>query len=264
MSNYRFLVASDMDYTLLLPGKPVSPANKEAIRAIREAGGAFTLATGRSFYLTGSYARDLGITVPLITSNGAAISDPVKFCDVESVDFPSFILDSLMKLFTDEGVDATGYSSDGIYYLPNSSRSSFIDSYNASVDADIKVPILKSSDHSFNKFLLIGPSSSVVDKLHSIPGLQIVSSAKNFLDIMMEGTGKGKALQRIASSLDIPVTFALGDSENDLSLLESSDHSIAMADSDPSLLKIADYTTSDCESDGFARAVYEFILPLVH
>ena len=76
MSDYKFLVATDMDYTLLLPGQPVSEANKRAVEAVYEAGGCVTLATGRTFYLTGSYARDLGIKIPLITSNGAAISDP--------------------------------------------------------------------------------------------------------------------------------------------------------------------------------------------
>ena len=261
MSNYRFLVASDMDYTLLMPGTPVSSENKKAIDAIRRAGGAFTLATGRSFYLTGSYARDLDVTVPLITSNGAAISDPVKFCDVESVDFPDEILKQLFDLFVSEGVDATGYSSDGIYYLPGCSRSKFIDAYNSSVPSDIKAVILDSAEHTFNKFLLISPSTSVVEKLNAIPGLQIVSSAKNFLDVMMGGTSKGLALQKIASSLDIPVTFALGDSENDLSLLECADHAVAMGGSDPELLRIADYVSSDCESDGFAQAVNEFILP---
>ena len=139
MSDYKFLVATDMDYTLLLPGQPVSEANKRAVEAVYEAGGCVTLATGRTFYLTGSYARDLGIKIPLITSNGAAISDPVLFKDVNSVDFPASVLESLVSLFIRENVDATGYSSDGLYFFENSSRRGFIADYNASVPDDIKV-----------------------------------------------------------------------------------------------------------------------------
>ena len=260
MSDYKFLVATDMDYTLLLPGQPVSDANKRAVEAIYEAGGCMTLATGRTFYLTGSYARDLGIKIPLITSNGAAISDPVKFCDVESCNFPSSILDALITLFTENNVDATGYSSDGLYFFPNSSRRSFIDYYNASVSDDIKVVKLSDLKHSFNKFLLIRPSDELIAQLKSIEELEIVSSAKDFYDVMMKGTSKGIALKKIAESLDIKLTFALGDSENDLSLLEAADYSIAMKDS--SIEQFADYIAPKCEDNGFAQAVYDYILPL--
>lgn len=264
MNDYKFLVATDMDYTLLLPGQPVSEGNKRAVALIREAGGCVTLATGRSFYITGSYARSLDINVPLITSNGAAISDPVKFCDVESVDFPSDVLGELIALFTDNNVNATGYSSAGLYFFPCSSRRPFIDDYNAGVPAEIKCRILDSySGVAFNKFLLIEPPANVVERIKSIPCLQVVSSAKNFYDVMMTGTSKGLALKKIATSLGIPdgMVFALGDSENDISLLEAADHAVAMADSDPSVLKVAEYVTTDCASDGFAKAVNEFILP---
>lgn len=266
MSDYKFLVATDMDYTLLLPGQPVSEANRRAVSLIREAGGCVTLATGRSFYITGSYARALDISVPLITSNGAAISDPVKFCDVESVDFPSDVLSELITLFTDNNVNATGYSSSGLYFFPNSSRRTFVDDYNSGVPADIKCRILDShSGVTFNKFLLIDPPANVVDRIKSIPCLQVVSSAKNFYDVMMAGTSKGLAMLKIADLLGIPhdMTFAAGDSENDILLLESAGHAIAMAGSDPRVLAAAEFVTADCVSDGFAKAVHDFILPLV-
>ena len=260
MKEYRFLVATDMDYTLLLPGEPVSAENKRAVKAVQDAGGCVTLATGRTFYLTGAYAADLHIEVPLITSNGAAISDPVLFKDLESVDFPDLILETLIALFNKENVDATGYSSDGLYFFENSSRRGFIADYNASVPDDIKAVELSDLNHSFNKFLLIKPSESVISAIKSIPGLQVVSSAKNFYDVMMDGTSKGLALKKIAKSLGVKMTFALGDSENDLSLLRAADHSIAMKDS--SIEQFADYIAPRCEDDGFAKAVYDFILPL--
>lgn len=261
MSDYKFLVATDMDYTLLLPGCPVSDANKRAIEAIRAAGGCVTLATGRTFFLCGSYARDLGIDIPLITSNGAAISDPVALKDISSVDFPPELLRSLIDLFIRENADATGYSSDGLYFFKNSSRRGFIADYNAGVPDELKVVELSDLSHSFNKFLLIRPSDELVSKLKSFDQLELVSSAKDFYDVMMKGTSKGLALKSIAKSLGVGLTFALGDSENDLSLLQAADYSVAMGGS--SIERHADFVTTDCASDGFAKAVYEFILPLV-
>ena len=265
MCKYKFLVATDMDYTLLLPGMPVSKANRLAIKAIEEAGGCVTLATGRTFYLCGTYARDLGITIPLITSNGAALSDPVELKDIKSVDFPPHILKTLIDLFEDKNVDATGYSSEGLYFFPASTRRGFIDDYNSKAPDNMRVPILDKPDVSFNKFLLISPDREVTERIMSIPKLQVVSSAKDFVDVMMAGTSKGLALKEIASSYGIPdnMVFALGDSENDISLLKEAGHAIAMAGSDPKVIDVAEFVTSDCASDGFARAVEEFILPLV-
>ncbi|MBR1796701.1 MAG: Cof-type HAD-IIB family hydrolase [Clostridiales bacterium] len=259
MNNYRFLVATDMDYTLLMPGHPVSEANKRAITAIYDAGGCVTLATGRSYHFVCSYARELEITIPLITSNGAALSDPIKFCDVESVNIPHSTVEELLYLLCEEHVDATGYSSDGLYFFPESSREGFILNYNQSISEDIKARFIYDIDHEFNKFLLIDPSSEVIDTIKAFPDLQIVKSARNFYDIMMKGTSKGLALKKLASSLDVPITFALGDSENDISMLEAADYAVAMGGS--SITEYADYITSDCESDGFAKAVFDYILP---
>jgi hypothetical protein len=59
------------------------------------------------------------------------------------------------------------------------------------------------------------------------------------------------------------MTFAIGDSENDLSMIESAKYGIAMKNSDPRLLKAASYITGTCEEDGFAAAVFDYILPLI-
>ena len=67
---YNSLLATDMDYTLLMPGQDVSPENVRAVKALRANGVAFTLATGRSSYLVGKYAQDLEIDIPIITGNG--------------------------------------------------------------------------------------------------------------------------------------------------------------------------------------------------
>ena len=70
---YNSILATDMDYTLIMPGKDVTPENARAVRALRENGVAFTLATGRSSFLVGKYAEDLGIDIPIITGNGDSL-----------------------------------------------------------------------------------------------------------------------------------------------------------------------------------------------
>ena len=270
--NYSFLVATDMDYTLLMPGTPVSDRNREACEAISKAGGAFTLSTGRTSFLTGAYTLDLNITVPIITSNGASVFDPVTRKEVYSSLIPQNITRKLIEKFFENNSNATGYSPEAIYFLPGSKRRQFIYDYNSNLPEEYKAPlgeltpdILNEKIPEFNKFLLIEPDEETLNYARSIEELGIVSSAGGFYDIMAKGISKGSGLYKVADMLGIPhdLTFALGDSENDLSMIEAAKYGVAMQNSDKRVLDAASYITTTCEEDGFAKAIFEYILPKV-
>ena len=74
------LVVLDMDGTIL--GRQFaggfSPRVRRAIAAVQEAGTPVTIATGRIFDFVRSVAPELGITLPVITAQGAVIGDPVS------------------------------------------------------------------------------------------------------------------------------------------------------------------------------------------
>ena len=270
---YNSLLATDMDYTLLMPGQDVSPENVRAVKALRANGVAFTLATGRSSYLVGKYAQDLEIDIPIITGNGGALYDPVTKCDLMSKDFTEEKFRSLMTSMLERKIDATIYSVSGIYFSPYSTRRAFCEDYNAGMTEENKIPLkgfdgndlAKDVIPSFNKFLLIGPPEDFVEELKADGNLTVVSSAPGFYDVMTADVSKGDAMLELADYLGIPRknTFASGDSENDITLLESAACGIAMADSDAKVISAAAFVTSTCEEDGFARAVFDYVIPKV-
>lgn len=269
---YSFLVASDVDYTLLMTGKPVSKANKEAIDAIRDMGGAFTLATGRTSYLTGAYILDLGLDVPLITSNGAAVYDPISRKDLYSSLIPDRIVKEFIKVFYKNNTNSTCYSPEAIYFAPGCSRREFIANYNSNLPLEYKAPtkeltldMATNNTPAFNKFLFISPDRDSLNFAYSFDELEIVSSAPTFYDIMAKGATKGDGLLRVADILNIPhnLTFALGDSDNDLSMVELASHGIAMGNANDNVKSAAKYVTDTCENDGLAKAVFEYIIPTV-
>jgi Cof subfamily protein (haloacid dehalogenase superfamily) len=73
----RFLLAIDMDGTLLRDDKTIAPEDAAAIRAAPGYGIAVTLATGR--LTTGALptARELGLSTPLVCADGAVLIDPI-------------------------------------------------------------------------------------------------------------------------------------------------------------------------------------------
>lgn len=270
--SYSFLVATDVDSTLLVPGQPVSDANKAAINKVRELGGAFTLATGRTSLLTGAYILDLNLDVPLISSNGAAIYDPTSRKELYSSLIPEEIIRKFIEIIFKNKVNAVCYSADAIYFTPGSTRKDFIENYNATLPEDFKAPLkaltpdmITGNTPKLNKFLFIDPDKESWDFACTFDELELVSSGPGFYDIMYKGSTKGSGLLRVADILGIShdMTFALGDSDNDLSMLTSAKYGIAMGNANSLIKENAAYITDSCENDGFAKALLEYVIPTV-
>lgn len=273
MTRYKAVLAADMDYTLLLPGEDVPPENVAAVKRLQENGIAFTIATGRSSFLVGKFAERLNITIPVITGNGGALFDPVERKGIMSKDFSDPKVRELLHLMTANEVNATLYSVTGIYFTRCSKRRFFCEDYNKDVEPAKKAPLFDLGDDcwkednlpTFNKFLLIDPPEQVSDVIFSDPDLTVISSGPSLLDVMPSGVTKGKALLELADYLDIPRshTFAIGDSDNDVSMIADAEYGIAMGNACDAAKKAAAYITAAVSEMGFAKAVDEFVIPTV-
>ncbi|MBO4450001.1 MAG: HAD family phosphatase [Clostridiales bacterium] len=270
---YRAVLAADMDFTLLLPGQDVPPENERAVKRLQDNGIAFTIATGRSSFLVGKFAERLGIDIPIITGNGGALFDPINRKDIISSDFSDSKVRSLLKLMVENEVNATLYSVTGIYFTRCSKRRFFCEDYNKDVEPAKQAPLFDLDDGCwkrddlppFNKFLLIDPPEDVTKTIETDPGLTVISSGPTFYDIMTADVTKGKALLELADYLNIPRdrTFAIGDSDNDISMIADAKYGIAMGNACDGAKKAAAYITAAVSEMGFAKAVDEFIIPTV-
>lgn len=82
-------------------------------------------------------------------------------------------------------------------------------------------------------------------------------------ELVMPGVDKGSGLRLLAKRIerDLPDgfrrvrTYAFGDSENDLAMLEAADVSIAMGQAAPHVREAADCVTDSCAEDGVATAL---------
>jgi phosphoglycolate phosphatase len=73
---------------------------------------------------------------------------------------------------------------------------------------------------------------------------------------------KGSSLKMVAQDMGISLdeVLAIGDSENDIEFLDVVGMKVAVANADPELKEIADYTTKKPFGDGVAEAIERFIL----
>ena len=70
------LVALDIDGTIREPEHPISERTRHALKAVREAGAAVTIATGRSFRSAVQATSELDLDSPIASFQGAHLADP--------------------------------------------------------------------------------------------------------------------------------------------------------------------------------------------
>jgi Cof subfamily protein (haloacid dehalogenase superfamily) len=84
----------------------------------------------------------------------------------------------------------------------------------------------------------------------------------DFINVISQEVSKGRALEELASFLGIELSevIAIGNGDNDVSLLSTAGLGIAMGNSPDGLKAVADHVVPDVEHSGVAVAVEKFVL----
>ena len=87
--------------------------------------------------------------------------------------------------------------------------------------------------------------------------LEIVDRKKGYYEIMPKGYSKASGIRFLADTLgiDMAQTVAVGDSSNDIPMLECAGVSIAMGNATDDVKVLADYVTTDVEENGIENAL---------
>ena len=92
--------------------------------------------------------------------------------------------------------------------------------------------------------------------------LTFIDRGEGFWEIVPIGCSKASGMKFLMEYFDVPLenTYAIGDSSNDLPMLEFAGTGIAMGNSSDIVLKSADYITDDILEDGIYNAMKHFDL----
>ena len=79
--------------------------------------------------------------------------------------------------------------------------------------------------------------------------------------LQTKGISKGLALRKLAADLGIPLQqfLAMGDSENDLEMIQAAGVGVAVANARDEVRAAADYVTEKRDGDGFAEAMARYL-----
>lgn len=264
------LIVSDLDDTLLDKSAQISAENKKAIAAAREQGIFFTIATGRMFQATAPFAHELGLgsEQPLICYNGALIrrvSGETLYEQSLSAELVSTIVDYGQR----RGWTINAYLDDELYVatLDQAARE-YADRVRVKVSAvgDL-VRFIQEGGKTLSKLMVISEADQTLDRIEQLRPLVgedilLLRSRPRFIEITNAHAHKGKALLWLAQSLGISAdeVMAIGDSNNDLTMLQMAGTSVAVANAQREAQAVADHIVAANYEHGVAQAITKFAL----
>jgi Cof subfamily protein (haloacid dehalogenase superfamily) len=271
------LICIDIDGTLLDPDSQVSGATKEALRQAHDRGVHIVVSTGRMYTDAAYYSNLIGVRSPVIASNGAFIKEK----DHDEVIYQSILGENLLfkilDVFRKYDIKPFFCTPHKFYYgtlyfklfyllakLRGRRRNEIDSEYVFSWDRWRHV-LHKEKDRIVKCEIIhrnINSLGRLSDELKNIEQLEIVSSSKYNIEITCKGVSKGAAVEFLANFYHVKreEVIAIGDSANDLFMIEYAGLGVAMGNALEMVKKKADYITDSNDRDGVAKAVNKFVL----
>lgn len=260
-----------MDGTLLNAAHEISPRVRNALAAARAQGVQVVLATGRPFSGARRYLQELGITGDddyCICFNGTVVqSVGTGECIAEfSLGFDDYLY--CERLARELGVHFQAVDGDGIF-TANADISPYtvLDSYLSNAPLRYRTVAAMDPSLRFRKLMMIETPELLDAVIPRLPArlterYGVLKSASYYLEIFDTRAGKGPMLETLAHRLGIPRerVMAIGDHENDLSMLAFAGLSVAMGNAIPAVKAAAMHTTAGNDADGVALAIERFVL----
>jgi len=274
---YRF-VAVDVDGTLLNSAHELTERVRRAVRAASRQGVTVCLATGKLLRSIQPLINDLELYGPHITCNGAVINDlrPPAARTADAPDLawsqpltPHEIRAALAAIRThDPDMPVAWYTADAIltdapygqldsilraYREPPVRHVATLDPQRATLPPPVKLLMTGSPERLAHLRAAITPEIGET--------LEVITTTADFLECMSRAVSKGAALRRVTERLGIPrdEVMALGDGENDISLIDAAGLGVAMGNAIPALAQRARLLTASNDADGVALALERFI-----
>ena len=262
------LIALDLDGTLVGEDMHVPPRTRRALQRAMDQGCCVTIATGRGFPPAERFAQELGLNAPLICYQGALIRDHRDGSIIFSETVPLDLARELIVFSQVHQFNVQAYMEEDRAYVDR------VDPLMARMADIAQVPVTGVGDlaHWLDrpplKFLFYveqrEAAPRLVRDLHTqFNGrLQVVQSWHHLVEVTGPNVSKGAALAKLAACLGTPrsATMAIGDQDNDVSMIAWAGLGVAMGDASPGAKAAADVIAPPVAAEGVAWAIERYVL----
>lgn len=263
------MVFSDMDGTLLWKGVSISVENSTAIRKAVDKGVDFVICTGRGVFGVERFLEELGLIGRkgyVICQNGAAVYDLRDMKLVIRRSFSPSVIAPVAKIARELGLEIYYYDDRRFLAERHTER---VERYTKVMGTDLGIltdPM--DYDGEFTKCLFSGPKEKLLElKAKALPlvGEQcnLFFSSEIYLEFVQKDVTKGNALEATAkeAGVELKDVIAIGDSDNDLPMIQRAGLGVAMKNGEEHVKAAADYITErTCDEHGVAEVIEKFVL----
>ena len=246
MADNRYVIAVDMDGTLLNSKKEISFLTKRYLQKISKKGHIVVLASGRPPRSMLGYYNELGLKTPIIFYNGGLCYNPNdKNFPKKEIVFPNEIVRDLDEQFAPYISNSMCETHDTI----------FVDKEDKFLDRFFWYKNMNVTTGKIGEILSINPYTYIlrtVENMEQSPVLLDVMkkypdmcirfwSGSPYFELFFNETSKAARLLEIAEYYNIPKEriIAFGDADNDIQMLEAAGWSVAMKNGKPAVKNAA-------------------------
>ena len=259
------LIVSDIDGTILTSENDLNPLTEEAIRTvINDEQCDFTISTGRAFPLTLPLAAYFKLKIPFIFSSGA-IYDPREDRVISAPSIKPIQIEKAVRIAKKFGVGVITHTKTDMFCQVSDKDWETISSLEwmreEKVDHARRVKDIKTDIPGeiirLDIFAEVDWLTAVWQEINeSIPDVNAVKM-KRSIEISHDGMNKGTALTTMAQLLSIPMKniMAVGDSLNDIPLLQAAGYGVAMGTAPDALKETADAVVPSADENGLVKAL---------
>ena len=264
----RWLIAIDIDGTLVHDDGYLSPAVIEQVQRVRALGHEVIVATGRSAANAIPVIREVGIQHGYSVASNGAVTVKVNPADERGFDVHEVVTFDPQQILTElishlPNAHFAVENPDGSYHFHRPFPAYALGDRNieTSLDELMNSPVSRvvvlSPEHEVDEFL------GIIEKI----GLHSVSYAIGYtawLDIAPAGISKASALEKLRAELGIPShqVITMGDGRNDIAMFEWAQAggglAFAMGQGPEEVRAAATAVTASVEDDGVAQVLADF------
>lgn len=256
------MIFFDIDGTIITENTHVIPKGTiKAIKKARKNGHLVFINTGRTFFNVTENIRNIGFDgyicgcgtyiyyngTPLLAKSiphetCAQIIKKLRECNIDA------IFEEVNNVFFDQTKPATGELAE----IKDQFRKQMFDVSKSWDDPDIV----------FDKFVTWVNKNSDFETFYSYitKDFDYIDRGNNLGEIVPKGYSKATGIKFLQEYFNIPLEdcYAIGDSSNDLPMLQYVPHSIAMGNSTPLLFNLVSFVTRDIEDNGIEHALLHY------
>jgi len=269
-NGYKLLVV-DIDGTLVGRDGSIPEASKAALKQAREHGLVVSLSTGRTMPACRDILNELELDGHHMFCDGAIVFNPHNREEIFVKPLDKTAVRDAVSFARRHEIHIDFYSADR-YFVREETWSAVVhrDFFGVPLTMDdftdlwerevlIKGGLVATSNRELALARRFDAEFS--DRLHFSWVTTPTYPAVDFINVVAPGVSKGSGLTALVAHLGITTTevIAIGDGNNDVSLLGTAGLGIAMGNATDRAKAAADYVTGDVERGGLATALERFL-----